>query len=98
MEDGKECILPGWRFSERKSCFFRITGEALREFVTLVTGLKLLIVSEAHSFKILSNILTSIFEFIRLCLVEHTHEHTLCNLNIFLYHFHQQLNYIVFEV
>lgn len=33
-----------------------------------------------------------------ICVVEHTHDRTVYNLNIFFYHFHQQLNWTVSEV
>lgn len=73
--------------------FFRMTEEVLREVVSLVAVLKL-IISEAvvkypHRHLLIHQ---------TICVMEHTHEHTGWNLDVFLYHFHLQLTYFVFEV
>lgn len=63
--------------------FFRMTEEVQREVVSLVAVLKLLIISEAivkypHHHLLINQTIS---------MMEHTHEHTGCNLDVFLYHF-----------
>lgn len=92
MEDGNECILPGGVFLRENQVGFFLGGGVLRQIVTLVTVLRLFIISEAHKYPP-HHLL--IHQTIRT--VDNTHQHTVNNRNISLFHFHQQLNYIVFE-